>query len=118
MIVQATNTGGDLGNNHFDLMVPGGGVGYDIQYPVDLTHQPDQYSFSEYLDKAAPPNTVPHPPDGVRNMVAYQASPNAPSSLQRYKLAASGVLHGSKVLIILRFVPQFSTVEILLATDT
>ncbi|CAE6384560.1 unnamed protein product [Rhizoctonia solani] len=27
MIVQATNTGGDLGNNHFDLMIPGGGVG-------------------------------------------------------------------------------------------
>ncbi|KAH7089317.1 glycoside hydrolase 45 [Auriculariales sp. MPI-PUGE-AT-0066] len=27
MIIQATNTGGDLGNNHFDLMMPGGGVG-------------------------------------------------------------------------------------------
>jgi len=27
MIVQATNTGGDLGNNHFDLAIPGGGVG-------------------------------------------------------------------------------------------
>ncbi|KAB5589689.1 putative effector protein/Endo-1,4-beta-D-glucanase [Ceratobasidium theobromae] len=27
MIVQTTNTGGDLGNNHFDLMIPGGGVG-------------------------------------------------------------------------------------------
>ncbi|KAF9024243.1 glycoside hydrolase family 45 protein [Hymenopellis radicata] len=27
MIVQATNTGGDLGSNHFDLMIPGGGVG-------------------------------------------------------------------------------------------
>ena len=27
MIVQATNTGGDLGNNHFDLQMPGGGVG-------------------------------------------------------------------------------------------
>ncbi|KAG8736581.1 hypothetical protein FRC10_009154 [Ceratobasidium sp. 414] len=27
MIVQATNTGGDLGNNHFDLMIPGGGMG-------------------------------------------------------------------------------------------
>ncbi|KAL0949520.1 hypothetical protein HGRIS_009571 [Hohenbuehelia grisea] len=27
MIVQATNTGGDLGNNHFDLLMPGGGVG-------------------------------------------------------------------------------------------
>ena len=26
-IVQATNTGGDLGENHFDLMIPGGGVG-------------------------------------------------------------------------------------------
>lgn len=27
MIVQATNTGGDLGENHFDLAIPGGGVG-------------------------------------------------------------------------------------------
>ncbi|KAF2273438.1 endoglucanase-5 [Westerdykella ornata] len=27
MIVQATNTGGDLGQNHFDLAMPGGGVG-------------------------------------------------------------------------------------------
>lgn len=28
MIVQATNTGGDLGENHFDLAIPGGGVGF------------------------------------------------------------------------------------------
>ncbi|ESZ95040.1 glycoside hydrolase family 45 protein [Sclerotinia borealis F-4128] len=27
MIVQATNTGGDLGSNHFDLAIPGGGFG-------------------------------------------------------------------------------------------
>lgn len=27
MVVQATNTGGDLGENHFDLLMPGGGVG-------------------------------------------------------------------------------------------
>ncbi|KAK6194112.1 hypothetical protein LQW54_011753 [Pestalotiopsis sp. IQ-011] len=27
MIVQASNTGGDLGQNHFDLAMPGGGVG-------------------------------------------------------------------------------------------
>ncbi|KAI1438071.1 RlpA-like double-psi beta-barrel-protein domain-containing protein-containing protein [Xylaria sp. CBS 124048] len=27
MIVQSTNTGGDLGSNQFDLMMPGGGVG-------------------------------------------------------------------------------------------
>ncbi|KAI0158080.1 cellulase-like protein [Xylariaceae sp. FL1272] len=27
MIVQASNTGGDLGSNHFDLAIPGGGVG-------------------------------------------------------------------------------------------
>ena len=27
MIVQSTSTGGDLGNNHFDLNMPGGGVG-------------------------------------------------------------------------------------------
>ncbi|RAQ99170.1 glycoside hydrolase family 45 protein [Stemphylium lycopersici] len=27
MVVQTTNTGGDLGNNHFDLAIPGGGIG-------------------------------------------------------------------------------------------
>ncbi len=27
LIVQVTNTGGDLGPNHFDLQMPGGGVG-------------------------------------------------------------------------------------------
>ncbi|KAM4054340.1 glycosyl hydrolase family 45 protein [Hirsutella rhossiliensis] len=27
MVVQSTSTGGDLSNNHFDLMMPGGGVG-------------------------------------------------------------------------------------------
>ena len=27
LIVQVTNTGGDLGNNHFDIQMPGGGVG-------------------------------------------------------------------------------------------
>jgi hypothetical protein len=27
MVVQSTNTGGDLSNNHFDIQMPGGGVG-------------------------------------------------------------------------------------------
>ncbi|XP_021945337.1 endoglucanase-5 [Folsomia candida] len=27
LIVQVTNTGGDLGENHFDILMPGGGVG-------------------------------------------------------------------------------------------
>nr|AFN89565.1 cellulase 45A [Anoplophora chinensis] len=27
MVVQVTNTGGDLGSNHFDIALPGGGVG-------------------------------------------------------------------------------------------
>lgn len=27
LVVQATNTGGDLGSNQFDLLIPGGGVG-------------------------------------------------------------------------------------------
>ncbi|MFY0563990.1 hypothetical protein ACN28E_09090 [Archangium lansingense] len=27
MVVQVVNTGGDLGQNHFDLLIPGGGVG-------------------------------------------------------------------------------------------
>ncbi|THU84955.1 glycoside hydrolase family 45 protein [Dendrothele bispora CBS 962.96] len=31
MTVQATNTGGDLGSNQFDLLIPGGGVGIFTQ---------------------------------------------------------------------------------------
>ncbi|KAG8737140.1 hypothetical protein FRC10_008544 [Ceratobasidium sp. 414] len=31
MIVQATNTGAELGNNHFDIMIPGGGMGVFTQ---------------------------------------------------------------------------------------
>ena len=27
MVVQVSNTGSDLGSNHFDLQIPGGGVG-------------------------------------------------------------------------------------------
>jgi hypothetical protein len=27
MVVQSTNTGGDISNNHFDILIPGGGVG-------------------------------------------------------------------------------------------
>jgi hypothetical protein len=27
MVIQSTNTGGDLGSNHFDILMPGGGVG-------------------------------------------------------------------------------------------
>jgi hypothetical protein len=37
LVVQITNTGGDLGNNHFDLAIPGGGQGIfsgcSKQYP-------------------------------------------------------------------------------------
>ncbi|KAK9415333.1 putative Glycoside hydrolase family 45 protein [Seiridium unicorne] len=40
MVVQSTNTGGDLGSNQFDLLIPGGGVGlYDgclVEYGTSL----------------------------------------------------------------------------------
>ncbi|KAI6216999.1 Cellulase [Aphelenchoides besseyi] len=32
MVVQVTNTGGDLGANHFDLQIPGGGLQTDNHY--------------------------------------------------------------------------------------
>ena len=41
LIVQVTNTGGDLGDNHFDLQMPGGGVGIfdgcSVQFPGSYT---------------------------------------------------------------------------------
>jgi hypothetical protein len=42
LIVQVTNTGDDIGDNYFDLQMPGGGVGYfttgcTSQYPGNYT---------------------------------------------------------------------------------
>ncbi|CAE7177708.1 unnamed protein product [Rhizoctonia solani] len=102
MVVQATNTGGDLGNNHFDLMIPGGGVGCDILCLFIFALKLMNGTYSEYLDKAVLLNTAPHPLDGVRSMAVYRALPNALNSLRHYKQGASGVSHGSKALIIPR----------------
>jgi len=44
LIVQVTNTGGDLGNNHFDLEIPGGGVGI---FDGCSTQFPGPYSWGD-----------------------------------------------------------------------
>ncbi|KAG8791364.1 hypothetical protein FRC12_009419 [Ceratobasidium sp. 428] len=64
LVVQATNTGGDLGNNHFDLMIPGGGVGPQMM----------MVGSTVYLARVAPLNTEPHRPGGVLNMEVSQAT--------------------------------------------
>ncbi|KAH7100027.1 glycoside hydrolase family 45 protein [Auriculariales sp. MPI-PUGE-AT-0066] len=43
MVVQATNTGGDLGENHFDLLIPGGGVGLFNGCPAQFGSWNGQY---------------------------------------------------------------------------
>jgi len=47
MIVQITNTGGDLGENHFDIQMPGGGVGLfdgcSPQFGVDASKWGERY---------------------------------------------------------------------------
>jgi len=47
MIVQVTNTGGDLGNNHFDIQMPGGGLGLfdgcSAQFNTDAKKWGNQY---------------------------------------------------------------------------
>ncbi|ORX79922.1 hypothetical protein BCR32DRAFT_294130 [Anaeromyces robustus] len=47
MIVQVTNTGGDLGNNHFDIQMPGGGLGLfdgcSPQFGVDASKWGNKY---------------------------------------------------------------------------
>ena len=47
MIVQVTNTGGDLGENHFDIQMPGGGLGLfdgcSPQFGVDASKWGERY---------------------------------------------------------------------------
>lgn len=62
MIVQATNTGGDLGNNHFDIAMPGGGVGL-------FNACTNQYG--------APPNGWGERYGGVTSKSACSGFPNA-----------------------------------------
>ncbi len=44
LIVQVTNTGGDLGNNQFDLAMPGGGFGI---FDGCLSEFPGPYSWGQ-----------------------------------------------------------------------
>jgi hypothetical protein len=53
MVVQVVNTGNDLGNDQFDLAIPGGGQG-DAQGYVNIRY-PGSTSADEYPD--APKNS-------------------------------------------------------------
>ncbi|KAL0067978.1 hypothetical protein AAF712_004881 [Marasmius tenuissimus] len=78
MIVQATNTGGDLGNNHFDILMPGGGVG------EPKVHSPKDAQRSSVVGT------------GVLNTEVSPAVINATSSQLLSSLDASGASTGSK----------------------
>ena len=56
MVVQATNTGGDLGSNQFDLAIPGGGQGLfsgcSTQYGGSINWG-DQYGGVHSADECA-----------------------------------------------------------------
>jgi len=60
LIVQVTNTGGDLGENHFDLQMPGGGLGIfdgcSSQFGVDAGSWGERYGG---LQSAAGCNNLP-----------------------------------------------------------
>ncbi|KAG7111300.1 Endoglucanase-5 like protein [Verticillium longisporum] len=62
MVVQATNTGADLGSNHFDLAIPGGGVG--IYNACTAQHN-------------APPNGWGDQYGGIRSRAECDAFPEA-----------------------------------------
>lgn len=55
MIVQATNTGADLGHNHFDIAMPGGGVGIfnacSTQYNAPTDGWGQRYGGVRYVFK-------------------------------------------------------------------
>jgi hypothetical protein len=99
MIIQATNTGGDLGSNHFDLAVSSSSpvrrhsVSDKIRCPVV-----DSVSSTAVRNSGELPRQ-----GGAHNMEAYHLAHNAiilhPSSRQ----AATGVLTGSRMPIIQLF---------------
>ncbi|KFY39737.1 hypothetical protein V494_03868 [Pseudogymnoascus sp. VKM F-4513 (FW-928)] len=92
MIVQATNTGGDLGTNHFD-------IGVRPPFPTPLLEQAPQqtgpYPSPINIPKLTPPrcpavvsesstpaplNTAPPPPAGASNTAASPLAANATTS--------------------------------------
>jgi hypothetical protein len=62
MIVQVTNTGGDLGNNQFDLQIPGGGFGIyngcQTQFPGPYTWGAQYGGVSQLSDCANLPSAL------------------------------------------------------------
>jgi len=57
LIVQVTNTGGDLGENHFDLQMPGGGLGIfdgcSSQFNVDADSWGERYGGLSDISECA-----------------------------------------------------------------
>ena len=63
LIVQVTNTGGELGNNQFDLQIPGGGVG---MFNGCSTQFPDSYSWGQQYGGVSQRLDCDHLPDVLR----------------------------------------------------
>lgn len=63
MVVQVTNTGGDLGDNHFDLAIPGGGQGIFSGCSAQYPHIPRAAWGAQYggVSSAAQCDALPAP---------------------------------------------------------
>lgn len=96
LIVQATNTGGDLGSNQFDLAIPGGGVGIFN----GCTQEWGELVFDHEISiKGLIIFQVRQQMDGVHNTAVSPLQPIAPHSHLNYNLAVTGASTGSAARI-------------------
>jgi hypothetical protein len=103
MVVQAVNTGGDLGNNHFDLAVShlmGIPIAKLYQDPGEMLNNLLRFPAAALAYSTAAPRNGEHlRTDGERSTVGSHQI-HAMSSHRLCKLAATGGLTGSRTRII------------------
>jgi hypothetical protein len=97
MIVQTTNTGGDLGQNHFDIAMPGGGGAYNS---FILSRHPransPQWAYSTHV----PANGVLLLKAGDSSTAASRRAHSVMDFLRSSRLVATGDSTGSRTQII------------------
>lgn len=97
MVVQVTNTGGDLSNNHFDLQIPGGGVGIFNGCQTQVRPRSNKNMARPFLTILLLSGM--HPAMAGASATAVSAAHlNALSFPSNFRMDASGASTGSRTL--------------------